>query len=107
VNQAQLIESVDNFYARGKAIIDKKNTDYAKGDVDAFSNFKATEIAGVTYQRSILVLLAVKLARLSNLLDKETAPNYESLSDTVLDMANYLAILNATIEDEAAKKRNS
>jgi hypothetical protein len=33
-----------------------------------------------------------KLARLNNLVDKGNTPNYESIEDTLLDLANYAII---------------
>ena len=33
-----------------------------------------------------------KLARLNNLIDKGNTPNYESIEDTLIDMANYAII---------------
>jgi len=33
-----------------------------------------------------------KLARLNNLVDKGDTPNYESIEDTLLDLANYAII---------------
>ena len=33
-----------------------------------------------------------KLARLNNLADKDATPNYESIEDTLIDLANYAII---------------
>ncbi len=33
-----------------------------------------------------------KLARLNNLVDKRNTPNYESIEDTLIDLANYAII---------------
>jgi hypothetical protein len=33
-----------------------------------------------------------KLARLNNLIDKGNTPNYESIEDTLIDLANYAII---------------
>ena len=70
----------------------KKNGDYATGD-DAFRNFRASVSIGVSPERAILVRLSDKIARISNLLDKEAEVKDEKIEDTLKDSINYLAIL--------------
>ena len=38
------------------------------------------------------VRMHYKLARLNNLVDKGNTPNYESIEDTLIDLANYAII---------------
>lgn len=81
----------DNF-RRGMEIIEKKNHDYAT-DTDPWKNFKFAELVGIGVDRAILVRVSDKLARISNLLDKEAKVADEKVEDTVLDAINYLNIL--------------
>lgn len=94
MNREEFIESIENTYSCGLELIKIKNMDYANSD-DPFRNFKNAEMVGVGIERAMLVRVADKLARVSNLLDKEASVTDESLEDTLIDMCNYLAILKA------------
>jgi hypothetical protein len=86
-----------DFVKRQSEVILTKNHDYA--DADALSNFKkAGAIAGLTPELQCLSLIAVKVARLGNLLHGKT-PNNESIDDTVLDLANYSFLLHSIIKE--------
>ena len=92
------MESISEFYGRGIEIIDSKNNDYAR-ESDPFKNFRSAEVAGVNVGRAILVRILDKMSRVSNLLDREASVKDETINDTLLDMANYIAILNAYLEN--------
>lgn len=81
-------------YAKGVTIIRKKNADYAASH-NPFKNFEAASIVGVGVERAILLRVLDKIARISNLIDKEAAVVDESLEDTIVDAINYLAIMKA------------
>lgn len=98
-NRESLIESIRAFYERGIEIVKKKNDDYATGE-DPFKNFRFASLVGVEPKRAILVRVADKLARVSNLLEKEASVKDERIEDTLLDIANYIAILHAMLEHE-------
>ena len=71
---------------------DTKNEDYAE-EGNPYSNFEeAGETAGITTDQQFLSLIGVKLARLRQLFSGKT-PNYESLEDTLKDLAVYATIL--------------
>lgn len=95
---SELIKNISSTFETGIGIIEKKNADYA-GNQDCFKNFRFSAIVGVSPQRAILVRVADKLARVSNLLDKENQVKDETITDTILDMINYLAILKAMLEE--------
>ena len=83
-------------------ILSIKNHDYADGG-DMFSNFKfAGEAAGVTSAQSILVLMGVKIARLTQLVGNGKVPMNEKIEDTIMDLINYTLLLNGLINQNAS-----
>ena len=101
MNREAFITHIEQFYAKGINIIKAKNQDYAGGN-NPFKNFEASIFVGVSPDRGMLIRIQDKLARISNLLDSEAAVKDESIEDTILDMANYIAILSAYL----AQKKN-
>jgi hypothetical protein len=96
----QFIETIESFYKHGVEIIRAKNHSYG-GHTDPFKNFfvvEALEIASA--EDAILVRLSDKFSRLATLISRKkenTVPD-ESVEDTLLDAANYLAILYALLQ---------
>ena len=80
-------------------IVESKNHDYA-GNNDAFKNFRYSTLVGVPVTRAVLVRITDKLARVSNLLDKDPKVVGESVEDTLMDLINYSGILMALLEEE-------
>lgn len=80
-----------------KEIYNKKSHDYAK-DNDPFSNFKFAAEIVKHYSNPIdqvfASIIAIKLARLSELLNGKEAKN-ESVNDSFIDLANYSALWGA------------
>jgi len=74
-----------------------KNNDYGGSNSDPFANFRNSTIAGVSVEKGILVRLMDKMSRISTLLDKEAMVKDESITDTIEDAINYLAIMKAYI----------
>lgn len=89
-------EMVDHFDLLMKEklnTISKKNNDYAKND-DAFSNFKyCADFAGIRVEQVFMVFMAVKMARLQELMNGKDVMN-EGIKDTLLDLSNYSDIFN-------------
>lgn len=102
------MQHLADFQAEMEEVLISKGGDYATED--KLSNFK--EVAAITKQspaRVVLTMIATKVSRLSNLIDKEGEPNNESVSDSTLDIANYAVLLDAVIreseyEEKPAKK---
>lgn len=97
ITREELLKSLQSTYSECVEISRKKNADYADSD-DAFKNFYASKMVGVTPPRAILVRITDKLTRIANLLEKEPEVVDEKINDTILDAINYLAILKAYIE---------
>lgn len=102
MDKTQFIKTIEDFYARGVALIKVKNADYATGH-DPFQNFRSASVAGIEPARAILLRVLDKLARISNLLGKEAHVKDETIEDTLLDAANYLNILHAFLTDKMDK----
>lgn len=99
MNKKEQEKHNEEFFAKQKAIFDKKGNDYA--DEDRLSNFKyAASITQLKPEQVILVMVAIKVARLGVLLSENNrGPENESISDSIVDLANYSVLLNAVLED--------
>lgn len=101
MNTQEFLDNISRTYATGLTIIQKKNQDYANS-TNPFKNFESALVVGIQPDRAILLRVMDKIARVSNLLDKEAAVKDESLEDTLIDCINYLAILKAYRERNIA-----
>lgn len=80
------------------ATLFKKGADYS--NEDRLSNFKlAGNIVGIGASLNCLNLIATKVARLGVLLNTDTPPSNESISDSILDLANYSVLLSMIINE--------
>jgi len=84
--------NIEENFKRGLELIKKKNADYATG-ADPFKNFRAAELLGMSVEQGMLIRMSDKLARVANLLDKESKVISESKEDTLLDLMNYANLL--------------
>lgn len=84
--------------------MERKNHDYAWGD--EYKNFLLVEKLWVcSTEQWILVRMSDKLSRLTSLLWKEEPQvKDESLTDTLLDLANYSIILASYLKDKKEEK---
>lgn len=79
--------------------IQGKGDDYA--NEDRLSNFKlAGSIVGLNAELNCLNLMATKLARLGVLLRSGETPKNESVSDSLLDLANYSMLLDMIVSEK-------
>lgn len=86
-----------------------KREDYAGSDFTVWmANFVLSALlAGQSVKDSFRSLQATKVARIVALDQEGGAPNNEALTDTHIDLANYLGLMNAFIDEwgeEAANK---
>ncbi len=73
------------------ALVASKASDYADNE-NVYSNFEgAARIAGVSVDVVFNVMIGIKMERLRQLMSGKV-PNHESLDDTLMDAANYLAL---------------
>lgn len=81
-----------------KEILNKKGQDYASDNT--LSNFiLAGSICKLTPEQNCLSLMATKMARLGELMSSGKAPNFESVRDTIIDLANYCILLDMLLTD--------
>lgn len=98
-------EFFDQYVNKMREVLLNKGDDYA--NADRLSNFKlAGLIAGGNAKTNCLNLIATKVARLGVLLNSNDEPKNESVSDSILDLANY-AMLLAMIDDEFNRLTNN
>lgn len=82
----------DEYVKRMRDVLLNKGDDYANRD--RLSNFKlAGLIAGGNAKTNCLNLIATKVARLGVLLNSNEEPKNESVSDSIMDLANYALLL--------------
>ena len=94
----------DEYINKMRDVLLNKGDDYA--NADRLSNFKlAGLIAGGNAKTNCLNLIATKVARLGVLLNSKDKPKNESISSSIMDLANY-ALLLAMIDDEYNRLTN-
>ena len=81
-------------------LLKKKNQDYGGKDSNPFKNIENCSTLGISPEQGLLVRMMDKISRVSTLLEKESEIKTESLSDTLLDLINYAAIMKAYIENK-------
>lgn len=74
---------VDTILNELRSIIMKKQADYGPLNI---------ALAPGGPMNGLRVRMYDKLARLNNLADKNATPNFESIEDTLIDLANYAII---------------
>lgn len=85
-----------DYVLQAAALLQKKAEDYGTGN----ENFtQAAKFASLILQKEFkavdaaAILLGVKIARYANLISSDQPPNFESIGDTVIDMINYIALM--------------
>ena len=74
---------VDTILSELRSIMMKKQADYGPLNI---------ALAPGGPMNGLRVRMYDKLARLNNLADKDATPNFESIEDTLIDLANYAII---------------
>lgn len=94
----EFIEGIENTFQYCLRLVIDKNRDYAE-DGNPFKNFMMSLQVRVDPRRAILVRITDKIARISNLLDKDSSISRESIYDSIFDVINYCAILKELQKD--------
>lgn len=105
MNQKQQLELVEKINKQGIDILKSKGHDYAGDDI--LKNFKqvqqiisilqidTSKIEGVH-----MFYIVLKIQRLCNLLFSNKVAKNESIQDTLIDLRNYVDLLNCTLEEK-------
>lgn len=95
-------ETMDTMRKIAKA----KNADYTGSTDDPFANFTVVEQRGIaTTEQGFLTRMSDKMERITSFVRKgELAVKDESVSDTLMDLANYCLLFMAYIKDKSNKK---
>lgn len=89
-----MVHPVLRVFDEMQEIVESKAHDYAK-DNNVFSNFEfAADVAGISVRQEFMVMIGTKVARLREIAGGKS-PNNESFEDSLLDLANYAALLVA------------
>lgn len=85
-----------------KQITEKKNHDYTGGSDDPFANFKYVESLGITSTEvGMLTRMTDKMSRINSFIKKGSYEvEDESITDTLLDLANYSILLAGYIKSK-------
>lgn len=110
MNREELLNTHETLCNKSRALMRKKNADYAGGrGVEPFANFTRCEAMGICKtEAGMLVRMTDKMSRLSSFLESgkfEVAD--ESLEDTTLDIINYAVLLYAYVADKKNVTENS
>lgn len=100
MNREEFKESFENTLKDMHTIMQAKNSDYAS-ESNPFGNFSLVEQLWITsIEKWILVRMADKMSRISNLIESEAKVKDESIADTLSDLANYSVILKVYLESK-------
>lgn len=100
MNRATLYNLHREMSAKSLALMTKKSQDYSV-DTDVFLNFNRGEVLGFASAESGLMLRVVdKISRISAFLNRgELSVDNESVEDSILDIINYMVLLNGMLVD--------
>jgi len=93
---------IDEFLMKMKDLLIKKGHDYS-GLEDTLKNFKINEDIGISAELSIFIRLGDKYMRLKNFFKQKELKVDEKIEDTLVDLANYAALLYLAIVEKKQK----
>jgi|LULL01.1.fsa_nt_gb hypothetical protein len=105
MTREEFLKFHEDFTGKMRSICVRKNNDYAgAGGEDAFANFSRVEAMGIAKtEQGFLTRMLDKMSRLSTFVESgELLVKDESVEDTLVDLANYSALLAGFI---ASKKK--
>jgi hypothetical protein len=105
IDRAWLVDFFEKATTRMVDTMKKKNADYGGAVPDPFSNFVQVETLGIaTAEQGFLTRMTDKLCRVASFASKgELQVKDESVSDTLLDLANYSLLMMAYLESKRVK----
>lgn len=102
MNKSEQKAFFETFTNKMQEIMLSKGDDYAN-DTDRLSNFKLVgDLAKVSTEKGVHIQIANKIVRLGELLSGKT-PKHESISDSLIDIANYVVLLAMVVSEKQIK----
>ena len=99
MNYDQEKTAATEFFSTCIDTLTSKAHDYAQND-DCFSNFKKiANLCDGDVEDVFLTFIAVKVARLAELLNSNKEAKNESIKDTLMDLSNYSCLMSIYRED--------
>jgi hypothetical protein len=97
-------ECIESMHAITKA----KNADYTGATEDPFANFGRVELLGIcSTEQGFLTRMTDKLCRLTSFVQQGTLQvKDESVTDTLLDLANYCILMAGYIQSKKGPPEN-
>lgn len=109
MNKKDQMSLVADMQQEEVAILSTKGSDYA--DEDVLKNFKqVAQICSIlnidarTIYGTHLFYIIIKVQRICNLLNSGKTAKHESVRDSIIDLRNYISLMNCSLEEEAVKQ---
>lgn len=99
---AWLVSFMERMHARMLATSKAKNADYTGASAgDPFANFRNVECFGIQVEVGFITRMTDKLARIASYVKKgQLQVKDESVTDTLVDLANYCLLFAAYLESK-------
>lgn len=95
------IDFANKFFRTCLETTKKKNEDYTGKSDDALANFRSVELYNIPAEVGLLTRMQDKMMRIGSYITKgKLEVSDESVTDTLMDLANYSMLLAAYIEDK-------
>lgn len=105
MNQKEQLEIIEKINKQGINLLISKGSDYSQSG-DILKNFKEVQqmcvLLGVDISKIEgvhMFYIILKIQRICNLMFSGKAAKNESIQDTLIDLRNYVDLLNCTIEE--------
>lgn len=110
MKQAEQLALVQQINDKGIELMKSKGHDYA--GVDVLKNFKQMHQMCVLLEIDVskvegihMFYVLLKIQRLCNLLFSNKVAKNESIQDTLIDLRNYVDLLNCTLQEKSERDR--
>ncbi len=109
MTQEDQLNFIKEINSKGMDLLKNKGYDYAQNN-DVLKNFKEMHsictLLGVDFTKvegTHMFYILLKVQRLCNLLFSGKTAKNESIQDTLMDLRNYVDLLNCTLEEKKKK----
>lgn len=105
MQQPEQLEFIKSINEAGLSLLKSKGHDYAGNDIlknfkQMQSMIKLLEVDSSSIEGIHMFYILLKIQRLCNLLFSNKVAKNESIKDTLIDLRNYVDLLNCTLEEK-------